>query len=539
MNVASLLDKQASLNQHKTAVIEPKKQLGGHIYKKHTFNELHKVCNRYANTFKRLGIKRGTKVLTFVTPSFDFPAITFALFKIGAVPIMIDPGMGVKNLLKCVEQVKPSAMVGVPKAHILKRIFSKSFKNIDLFITTGKFSISSKKLKKLSMSESQYAGNEIMQKDDLAAILFTSGGTGIPKGVEYTHHIFLTQTQMLKDMFNLGPQDTDLPGFPLFALFTLGMGMKIVIPDMNPSRPAKANPERLIANIRDQKTTFVAGSPAIWEKVADYCLKKNIELPSVKHLVMFGAPVSLSIHEKFKKILPNGDTYTPYGATECLPVSCISGTEILSQFKKKVLSGGGVCVGRSAPGVDIYISKITDDKLTSLEQCGPNEIGEICVLSDTVTPRYFEMPEKTNLAKIETKDGLVHRMGDVGYLDDENRLWFCGRKDHRVELEDKTLYSIPCESFFNQVKDVKRTALVKFHKNGKPNVALVVERLDHKTNFDASSEFSKQLLDVAKKNKLTQDIDDIFYYDHFPVDVRHNIKIDRKKLGAWVQEKMQ
>ena len=82
------------------------------------------------------------------------------------------------------------------------------------------------------------------------------------------------------------------------------------------------------------------------KELLTFALKSNIELPSIKYVVMFGAPVSVKIHQNFLTILPNGTTYTPYGATEALPVSNISGTFILKMTAEQSRNGHGTCVGK-------------------------------------------------------------------------------------------------------------------------------------------------------------------------------------------------
>lgn len=545
MNVANQITEIALKFPYKPSVIMPegKDSLGNVKYTHYTFIQLEKRVNQLANALQQLGVKKGDRVLLFVKPSLDFSAITFALFKMGAVPVLIDPGMGVKKFLDAVKDVKANCLIGIPKAHILRRIFRNKFDSVENFITTSKLQILTKSLTKLAPKMRYQFDAETMGANDAAAILFTSGGTGRPKGVVYTHDIFINQTKMLQREFGLTDQDVDIPGFPLFALFTLAMGMSSCIPEMDPSKPSKSEPKKLIQNIMDQGATFVAGSPAIWVKVADYCLENKLTLPTIKYLVMFGAPISIELHEKFAQILPHGTTYTPYGATECLPVSNISGTEILKETKEYTLQGKGTCVGLPVTQVQIEIIPITNDDITRIEETeflSSGEYGEIIVKSPVVTPEYFLMPHKTREAKIKDGDKLWHRMGDVGYKDDKGRVWFCGRKAHVVEIENQKHYSIPIEAIFNQHPEVKRSALVKI-AHGKQRPGIVIERYDQKTGLteEKRNSFFSELIDLGAQYPHTKNIHDLYLYKDFPVDVRHNIKIDRKKLTEWVNEQGQ
>ncbi len=486
-----------------------------------------------------MGLKKGDRTLIFVRPSLDFSAITFAIFKLGLIPIFIDPGMGKENLLRAIQQVKPIGLIAVPEVHILRLLYRKEFQTIKHFVTTGKMRWGSmKSLHQLKLASSNLTNQKIeeVNPEDTAAVLFTSGGTGIPKGVVYTHKIFSNQTDILKKIYQLTENDVDIPGFPLFSLFIVAMGINSCIPDMNPSKPAKANPKKLVANITDNKATFVAGSPAIWERVADYCLQQNITLPTIKAFVMFGAPISVELHKKFKGILINGTTYTPYGATESLPVSNVSGKYVLENTSQLTNQGKGTCLGKPVPTIQVKIIKITDDPIINFKdaiELPTGEMGEIIVSGTVATKEYFKMQEKTKAAKIHDKEAnsFWHRMGDIGYMDDQGRLWFGGRMTHRVETSKGLLSSIQCEAIFNQHKKVKKTALIGLGKNGEQIPALVVERYDKKIPTGHEKNIMiKELKQMGMKYRHTETINDFYFHRSFPVDVRHNIKIDRLQL---------
>jgi acyl-CoA synthetase (AMP-forming)/AMP-acid ligase II len=526
MNVAAPLLDLANKQPQKQAVVCPLKKWwsSSQSYEHLTFYELEKRSLFYAHQFLNFGLKRGDRVLVFIKPCLDFSVVTFALFRAGLVPIFIDPGMGKKMLLEAIDHIKPQAMIAEPAVFALKLIYRHSFRHIKVSLNIAKL----KKKAKVWNHDSKLTPLMIeLSANEEAAILFTSGGTGRPKGVLYTHSIFNEQRKTLKEMFHLSDDDIDMPGFPLFALFTITMGMTSVIPLMNPAKPAQVNPKYVVKNIQDHAATFIAGSPAIWQRVGEYCRDHNVKLESVKYLVMFGAPVSVALHHMWKDILPSGDTYTPYGATESLPVTCLSGRELDHDKQQLMNTGSGTCVGQAAaPSVTIRIAPITDEAIKSDDQVSwhkPNVLGEICVQSPMVTPSYVGMPEQTSLAKIISKTTLWHRMGDLGYLDEHGQLWFCGRKSQRLIIQNKVVATVPLENIVNNLSFVKRSALIQI----KDHAYFVIEH-QQKQNLNESE--IKEITDLlALYSTLT--IKDIFTIDQFPVDVRHNIKIDRKKLA--------
>ncbi len=542
MNIAARLTSNAKTFPDKKAVVFPtfNKKTKKYEYQSLTFRELDIRSNKFALQLEKMGLKKGDKTLLFLRPSLDFSAMTFALFKLGVIPVFIDPGMGRANLMKCIKEAGPVGLIAEKEVHLARLLFPRTFKSVKFNVTNGKRAWGKMlKISKMKEEKTQIFKSVSFTADDTAAILFTSGGTGAPKGVVYSHFIFDQQTTILRDLYNLSMHDIDLPGFPLFSLFTIAMGMTSCIPDMDPSKPGSCDPKKLYQNIIDQKPTFVAGSPAIWERVADYCIDNNLTLPTIKYVVMFGAPVSVNIHRKFRSLLPNGTTYTPYGATEALPVSNISGDYILKNTAQLTDNGKGTCIGPVVPGSEVKIIKISDEvieKLSDAKVLGVNEVGEIIVSGPTVTKEYLDLPEKTREAKIYDGSTIWHRMGDMGFMDEAGLLWFLGRKGHRVETANGLMTPIPCEAIYNKHPAVKRSALIGLGKQGRQVPAIVIERRDGQfLSGKERSIFESELLSLAKKYPHTAMIQKIFLSKHFPVDVRHNIKIDRTKLKEEIE----
>jgi len=536
-NVASYLPLMAEKMPAKTAVVSAGDDELTHL----TFSQLNEESSLYASGLQKIGVKKGQRVLLMVKPGPQFIALTFALFRMGAIPILIDTGMGISNLLECIKKVKPDALITIPIVHFIKTFRRKFFSSIKCSVTVGrKFFWEGTTLKTVrEKGISDFPPIET-KKDDPAAILFTSGSTGIPKGVLYEHGMFMAQVEHIKSHYGICEKDVDMPAFPLFALFSAAIGMTCVIPDMDPTKPAKVNPKKIVSAIEKYEVTTSFGSPAIWDRVGEYCIKYDLRLPSIKRILMAGAPVPEYVLKRFKNILSdNADTFTPYGATEALPIASISGSERL-KTETKSQTGAGTSVGKVLPGITIKIIKITDDPIPEWNDSlllKKGEKGEIVVKGDSVTREYFRMKEQTALAKILDGGTVWHRMGDIGYFDESNQLWFCGRKDQRVITKNKTLLTIPCEAIFNRHPAVFRSALVGIGPKNNQRPIIIIELKKGKTDRSLSqNQIVKELLDTGQKFEHTREITDVLFYQSFPVDIRHNVKIRREKLAEWAEK---
>jgi acyl-CoA synthetase (AMP-forming)/AMP-acid ligase II len=390
-------------------------------------------------------------------------------------------------------------------------------------------------------------------EDELAAIIFTTGSTGPPKGVQYTHGIFFSQLELLREYYGIGPGDVDQPGFPLFGLFATALGATAVIPDMDPTKPAKVDPAKFIRSIKDWRVSYSFGSPAIWNVVSRYCIEKKITLP-VRKILMAGAPVPGELIERVRRIMPSdGEIYTPYGATESLPSASITGKEILAETWEHTRMGKGTCVGRPLPGMSIEIIEPVDGPLDDWSKATVltmDTIGEIVVKGPVVTRAYDHNEAETRLAKIPDTngsedglrdgagDGVWHRMGDMGYLDKQGRLWFCGRKAHRVLTEEGPMYTVCCEAIFNEHPKVFRSALVGMGEPGEQKPIMTVELHKKMKKTKDERRLCADLQRLAAANPLTDKIETFMVFSAFPVDIRHNAKIFREKLAVWARQRL-
>jgi len=505
-----------------------------------TFRQLEEESNLIASGLLQHGMKKGDRVLVMVPYGMKFVTLTFALFKAGAVPVLIDPGLGKKKVLHCIKQSDPRGIIAVPLAHAIKTLLPTAFKSIQFSVTVGrKWFWRGSTLDQVKRSGKTDYQMDAASEDQAAAVLFTSGSTGPAKGVLYTHGMFDQQTRILRQHFGILPGEKDLPTFPLFGLFTTGMGMTSIIPDMDPTCPARVNPENIIRPIQNHGITSSFGSPALWDTVSRYCQKNGVRLSSLRRILIAGAPVSGTLLKRFESILePDCKVLTPYGATEALPITSIERQEIVNDTWARSEKGEGTCVGRPVAGAEIKIIRISEEPILNWQddlEISKGQTGEIVVRAPWVTKTYFNLEDVTRLAKIPDGETFWHRMGDVGKWDEQGRLWFCGRKSHRVVTGSETLFTIPCEALFNQHPDVRRSALVGkgSGSNREPVIIIEPENMDRVAKDREA--FVKELLAIGAASPHTRSIKKILFHSDFPVDVRHNAKIFREKLAVWAE----
>jgi len=542
-NIADRLTRMAQQVPSQRALVAPrgKDRSGKRLYRELTFQQLNDQSDRIAAGLQHHGLKPGMKLVLFVPFSMEFISLTFALFKAGAVVVLIDPGMGRQNIFHCLEEVQPDGFVAIPAVHVIRWFSGRAVRKAPLNICVGPWLPGTRATYRGLLKSSADTFVPVpMTARDPAAVIFTSGSTGTPKGVFYEHGMFNAQVDLIRDFYGIQVGDIDLPGFPLFGLFNAAMGVTTVIPDMDPTRPAQVNPEKMIEAISDQQVTQAFGSPAFWNRVGRYCAEHQLTLPTLKRALSAGGPVPTHVLERMRHVLsrPESDFFTPYGATESLPVSSISASEVLERTAHQTRQGAGTCVGRRFPGVEVKIITMTDQPVYDIEDIAelpPGEIGEIIVRGPSVTRQYYLRPDATTLAKIPDGQTFWHRMGDTGYLAEDGTLWFCGRKAHVVETSSGKMFSVCCEAIFNEHPRIYRSALVG--KGEKPNQQPVIIVEPEADQFPASRQAEDQLrnelLELACANPLTATIEQILFHPALPVDTRHNVKINREQLAVW------
>ncbi len=554
-NIAWHLHAMAARQPHTLAVVVPEgRNRAGRVRYSHlTYRQLDDESDRIAAGLAASGVRPQTRAAVMVRPGLDFFALVFALFKAGVAPVMIDPGMGIKSIGGCMRQAEPELFFGIPRALLARQVLgwgSGSVRRV-IAVTQGRNWPGVETLDTLRRFGQRAIDEGTIPTpvfrptvaDGLAAILFTSGSTGSPKGAVYTHAIFQSQVEMFRSLYAIEPGETDLCTFPLFALFAPALGMTAIVPEMDPTRPAqRGSRQALSGHRRFRPHQHVRLSrPAAARGPGGAAQGRKVA--TLKRVVTAGAPAAPRVLETFAGLLERpAQIFTPYGATEALPVASIGSNEILEDTRFQTDRGAGVCVGQPVEGMDVRIIRVSDEAIPEWSgelELSPGSIGEIAVAGPVVTREYFRRPEATALAKIADphRNRFFHRMGDLGYRDEQGRLWFCGRKSHRIVLHDVTLYTVCCERVFDVHPEVARSALVGVRRDGVMVPVLCVEP-DVPLGRADQARLRRELLSRGEQFAHTARIATILFHRSFPVDIRHNSKIFREQLAAWAARKL-
>lgn len=483
---------------------------------------------------QRAGLKPGERAALLVPPSRDLYALVFACYRAGIVPVVVDPGLGLEAVGHCLAETEPSAFIGTPKAHV-GRWLGKWAKTANVSIVAdgrlpGMWNV--RELRKMGTDRPNPC-----QHDTLAAILFTSGSTGPAKGVLYTHGMFAAQVDALRAMFDIKEGEVSIPTFPLFGLFDAALGQTSLIPDMDFTKPAQADPEHLVMLAQRHRAQQLFGSPALLDRLGRFGERHGIALPDLRRVMSAGAPVPAKVMARVQKMLaPGVEVYTPYGATEALPVALNGSEQVLHGGAAACAEGKGTCVGRPVSGIDCAVIPVSDGPLAAWDESlrlPAGAVGEVAVRGPMVSAAYWRRPEADAAAKIP---GGWHRMGDLGRFDGDGRLWFLGRKSQRVRASHGDIPTEAVEGVFNALPAVRRCALVGVGPAGKQTPVLVVEREPgHSLSDDA---LRRELLALAARREATNPLRAVLFHPGLPVDPRHNAKIRREALAVWAAREL-
>ncbi|MDX2344385.1 MAG: alpha/beta fold hydrolase [Acidimicrobiia bacterium] len=497
-----------------------------------SFAELAADIERVGVGLVAAGIEKGDRISLLVPPGIDLTVCLYACWRIGAVAVIADAGLGPQGMTRALKSAAPKYIIGVSRAMVAGRTLRWPGKRISV----DRVGMAQRRVLGIwsSLDEIRDLGQGSALPDppldeDTAAVVFTSGATGPAKGVVYLHRQAQAQRDALMDLYRISTGDRLVAAFAPFALYGPAMGITSVVPDMEVTSPGTLQATALAGSIDAVDATMVFASPAALVNVlataGELAPRMRESLLGVRVLMSAGAPVPASLLREASVLFPNAEVHTPYGMTEVLPVADVTLEQV-----EEAGAGTGVCVGMPVAAAEVAISPLDEHgaatgDLTSV----PSIVGEICIRAAHARDGYDKLWVTSHAA---SEPHGWHRSGDIGHFDDHGRLWVEGRMVHIIRTATGVVTPVGVEHSAASVAGVAKAAAVGVGPVGTQQVVVVVQLDDP---LRASGLASNELADSVRA-AVDVDVAAVLTTPTLPIDKRHNSKINRTKISDWVEE---
>lgn len=441
--------------------------------RKFTYSELGKLVNKAAEGFKRLGVKKGTKVGIFLPNSPQFIISYYAILKAGGTVVNFSPLYSIPELKHQIEDSDVAMIVTFnlkilyPKVKEL--LGTKNFRKI----IVGKMHhtlpplkkilfpiVKMKELVNIEYDESNICWGELLEfneiseipetdvENDIAVLQYTGGTTGVPKGAMLTHknvYVNAIQSGMWFSDVEIAKEKMlgVLPFFHVFAMttvmnFSISKAAEIII---HPRFVVK----NVIEDIARKRPTLMPGVPSMYAAINNFPDLNKFDLSSLKGCISGGAGLPIEVKEKFEKL--TGCTLIEgYGLTETSPVVCAN------PFVGKNKKGS---IGMPMPDTIVLIEDV-ENRGNFL---GSNQRGELCVIGPQVMKGYMHRPDETEKV---LRDGIL-RTGDVAMLDDEGYVFIVDRIKELILVGGFNVYPRNVEEVIYKHDAVLEAAVIGVH----------------------------------------------------------------------------
>jgi olefin beta-lactone synthetase len=540
-----------------------------------TFESYAHELHALAVGLHRHGVRPGDRVACLVTPGLDLATLLYACWRLGAVVVVADAGLGPRGLSRALRSAAAEHLVGIPRAlaaatalrwpgrriaagdvpDALRRA-ARADTSLDELIVDGADAMLRGAAERQTLADARAGAPDdttpgptaltlaqiVAEADTLlppppagdaeAAIAFTSGSTGPAKGVVYRHRQLEAQRDALTRTYAITDADRLVAAFAPFALYGPALGIPSMVPDMDVTAPSTLTAVALAEAVATLDATLVFASPAALTNVAataDTLEPHHLAaMAGVRTLMSAGAPVPAELLRRLTTILPNATAHTPYGMTEVLPVADIELADIEATLAA-VGPGRGVCVGHPVPGVEVAISPLDDAAEATGALTRDAEVtGEVCIRAGHVKDRYDRLA-LTELAS--SRDAGWHRSGDVGHLDADGRLWIEGRLAHVVTTAAGVVTPVGVERSVEAIDHVAMAAAVGVGPPGAQALVVVVATDPPPGRPQLAPLTLVDRVREAVGAAVGVDVAAVIAVPALPVDVRHESKIDRAEVA--------
>jgi long-chain acyl-CoA synthetase len=440
-----------------------------------SYRELDAAVDRFATALADLGVKKGDKVALFLPNMPQFVIAYYGAIRIGAIETAISPLYKEREVEHQLVDSEAETVVVLDMLYpIVENVLTKTdvkrviVAGLKDYMPSGKAFLGSL-LKKIPQRTIQRKENvhffmelmgkyppspprvEIYPKDDLAALQYTGGTTGISKGAMLTHYNLVSNAVMCTEwLHGTVGKEAFLTVLPLFHIYgmTTGMNAPIFMAGKMVMLP-RFDAESTFDAIQKYKVTVFCGAPTMYALLLVSPELKSHNLKSVRFCISGSAPLPAEVQKQFMEVT-GGVLVEGYGLTESSPVTHCNP---LDKTMETVKVGS---IGLPWPDTD---SKIVDIE-TGKTELLPGEIGEVLVKGPQVMKGYWKLPEESASVLC---DGWLYT-GDIGKMDEDGYFYITDRKKDLIKYKGYSVYPREIEDVLYEHPAVKLCAVV-----GKPN----------------------------------------------------------------------
>ena len=492
-----------------------------------SYKRLYHLSNKLANCLINIGITRQDRVAFCLKRSINSIVSINGILKADAIYVPIDHKSPIDRCRIIINDCTPKIIIC--DEWTVDTIFEaiSVFRKKPKIIIVGFTNKENKNLKNDFINQNQIDEQSDGQHEyknidtDIAYILYTSGSTGIPKGVMISHLNIINYIEWAIDFLNISTNDKilstapfhfDMSTFDIYCSLKIGAVLNIA-PDEFMLFPLK-----LFEFIEKEKITIWKGVSSLLMYIARSGLLNKYNIPTL-HTILFGGE---NLHTKYlmewMKAYPAKFFYNVYGPTEATGISTYHLVDKIPENSQEIIP-----IGKSYANSEVFL---LNEDYTKTKN---GDVGELCIKGSCLSMGYWNDQEKTvevfmknPLSKIHSE--RIYRTGDLAYMGKDSNYYFVGRKDNQVKYMGYRIDLEEIESALISIEEVKDTAVIlaELEETGLKELVAFIEIEKTKSKVNISSELGKKLLFYMVPKKFITDI-------HIPRTERG--KIDRHKLN--------
>ncbi len=450
-----------------------------------SFDELNRRVNGIAHALLGLGLQRDDKVAILLDNCHQYLELYFAIPQAGGVAVPINAALSGQEMTYIINNAGAKILVFGERFTAAVDVLRPQLTLVKKLVVVGAPAVGATSYEELVAQYPVTEPEVVANEQDVVYLLYTSGTTGLPKGIMVTHRGLLESVLNYVLGCRLRQEDIGMVTTPFFwaASIVLGfmpqfyVGGKVVIADT-------FTPEAILKLIQQEKVTTCLLTPPTIVSMLEHPQLRRYDFSSLRHVWFSGVPMPLKTLERALQTFGN-ILFQVYGMVECTPLTIVVAEEQILDGSPRSIKRLASC-GREGTNVEV---RVVDDEGKDV---APGQVGEVIGRGDNLMRGYWKMPQATEEA---LRGGYMHT-GDLATRDEDGYVYLVGRKKDLIVSSGQTVYAVNVEEVLYQYPDVVEASAIGVPdaKLGEAVKAVVVIRRGHKVTAADIIEFCRQRL---------------------------------------------